>query len=183
VPQSRPWRRGLVFLAAIAAAAATLLFLPRTREDAGRAADGIAGIRKETSPELPVHPADRMAEGLEIQTGEGVYGESADSGTIFVVEGSVRNRNPHPVRFIRLQGTFRSNTGATATAFCYAGRTVDSALLKHSDPQSIQIALDEPYGDDPYAYVPSGGALPYMMVFTGVPPGPASYTVRVRSVR
>jgi hypothetical protein len=105
------------------------------------------------------------------------------SGTIFVVKGQVRNVYNHPRNFIRITAKIYSKGGIhSRVQTVYAGNLLTDRELVTLAPDNINKRLNRQFGEKKSNLkVKTGKVVPFMVVFSKLPPNPDEYTVEVAS--
>jgi predicted Zn finger-like uncharacterized protein len=113
----------------------------------------------------------------------GWYVTNAQSGTIFVVKGQVKNVYNHPRNFIRITAKIYSKGGIHhRIQTVYAGNLLTDRELVTLAPDIINKRLNRQFGEKKSNLkVKTGKVVPFMVVFSKLPPNPDEYTVEVAS--
>jgi hypothetical protein len=112
---------------------------------------------------------------------DGWYVENTKAGTIFVIKGRVKNIYNHPRNFIRITAKVYSKGGRNSRVqTVYAGNLLSDNELTTLAPTDIQKRLNKRFGDKKSNLkVKTGKSVPFMVVFSKLPPNPNEYTVEV----
>ena len=116
---------------------------------------------------------------------DGRFVENAKGGTLFVINGQVRNGYDHPRNFIRIMGKVYSKGGKQSeTKTVYAGNVLSDADLTRLDEAAIDKRLKHRFGvNRSNLKIKTGKVVPFMIVFSKLPPNPDEYSVQVASSR
>ncbi len=114
---------------------------------------------------------------------DGWFVENKKVGTLFVVRGQVRNNYNHPRNFIKITGKIYSkrkqHSGAQTV---YAGNVLSDKDLASLDLATINQRLNYRFGANrSNLKIKTGKVIPFMIVFSKLPPNPDEYTVQVNS--
>jgi hypothetical protein len=114
---------------------------------------------------------------------DGWFVENTKGGTLFVIRGQVRNIYKHPRNFIRVTAKIYSKGGKQSRIkTVYAGNLLTDKELSTMSPTAIDKRLNRRFGDKKSnVKIKSGKAIPFMVVFSKLPPNPDEYTVEVAS--
>ncbi|MFO7839815.1 MAG: DUF3426 domain-containing protein, partial [Desulfosalsimonadaceae bacterium] len=109
--------------------------------------------------------------------------ENEQEGRLLVVSGTVTNRYDHSRRHILVRANLIDGNGnRIGRAAAYSGNTFEDSQLKTLDMESINERLARMKGEGgANAGVRPGQSLPYMVVFSNLPPNMESLTVEVLS--
>jgi predicted Zn finger-like uncharacterized protein len=116
---------------------------------------------------------------------DGWFVENARGGKFFVIKGQVRNGYDHPRNFIRVMGKVYSKGGKhSETKTVYAGNVLSDADLTRLDEAAIDKKLRHRFGiNKSNLKIKTGKVVPFMIVFSKLPPNPDEYSVQVASSR
>jgi hypothetical protein len=114
---------------------------------------------------------------------DGWFVRNTKSGTIFVVKGQVKNVYNHPRNFIRITAKIYSKGGVhSRVQTVYAGNLLTNRELVTLAPDIINKRLNRQFGEKKSNLkVKTGKVVPFMVVFSKLPPNPDEYTVEVAS--
>jgi predicted Zn finger-like uncharacterized protein len=114
---------------------------------------------------------------------DGWFVTNTKSGTIFVVKGQVKNAYNHPRNFIRITAKIYSKGGVhSRVQTVYAGNLLTDKQLVTLTPNIIKKRLNRQFGEKKSNLkVKTGKVVPFMVVFSQLPPNPDEYTVEVAS--
>jgi predicted Zn finger-like uncharacterized protein len=109
--------------------------------------------------------------------------DNAKAGRLFVISGQVKNEYNHPRSLIMIKGTiFTTGKKPFKNETVYCGNIIDSVKLASMDLQGIAARLMNRFGDNQSnVKVPPGKTIPYMIVFSNVPPDLDEFAVEVVS--
>ncbi len=97
-------------------------------------------------------------------------------GRLFIITGEIKNDYPDSRRYIKLTGKLLSQGGKVAkTEWVYCGNTLDDLELSGLDSTAITNRLHKRYAGD----LPPGKQLPFIVVFSELPPDMEEYTIEV----
>jgi predicted Zn finger-like uncharacterized protein len=107
--------------------------------------------------------------------------DNAAAGRLCVVKGQVRNAYDHPRSFIRVTAKlYDKNKTVAKTATVYAGNVLSRQELAGQDLAAISARLKNKTGaNNLNAAVKPGAAIPFMVVFDGLPDNLDEYSVEV----
>ena len=114
---------------------------------------------------------------------DGWFVRNTKSGTIFVVKGQVKNVYNHPRNFIRITAKIYSKGGVhSRVQTVYAGNLLTNRELATLAPDIINKRLNRQFGEKKSNLkVRTGKVVPFMVVFSKLPPNPDEYTVEIAS--
>ena len=114
---------------------------------------------------------------------DGWFVTNSKSGTLFVVKGQVKNVYNHPRNFIRITAKIYSKGGINSRVqTVYAGNLLTDKELITLDPNVIKKRLNRQFGEKKSNLkIKTGKMVPFMVVFSKLPPNPDEYTVEVTS--
>jgi predicted Zn finger-like uncharacterized protein len=114
---------------------------------------------------------------------DGWFVTNTKSGTLFVVKGQVKNVYDHPRNFIRITAKIYSKGGVhSRVQTVYAGNLLTDRELVMLSPDIIDKRLNRQFGEKKSNLkVRTGKVVPFMVVFSKLPPNPDEYTVEVAS--
>ena len=114
---------------------------------------------------------------------DGWFVTNTKSGTIFVVKGQVKNVYNHPRNFIRITAKIYSKGGVhSRIQTVYAGNLLTDKELVALSPNIIKKRLGRQFGEKKSNLkIKTGKVVPFMVVFSKLPPNPDEYTVEVES--
>jgi predicted Zn finger-like uncharacterized protein len=112
---------------------------------------------------------------------KGRFVENRTLGRLFVVNGEVKSSYPEARNFIRMKGVVYFRDGKVAKdRIVYCGNVLSEAELQTLDEEAIKKRLGNRFGDNKANFrVPSGKALPFMVVFTELPKDLGEFSVEV----
>ncbi|MCU0602224.1 MAG: DUF3426 domain-containing protein [Desulfobacterales bacterium] len=107
--------------------------------------------------------------------------DNAGAGRLCVVKGQVRNAYDHPRSFIRVTAKlYDKNKAVAKTATVYAGNVLARPELAGQDLAAISARLKNKNGaNNLNVGVKPGAAIPFMVVFDGLPDNLDEYSVEV----
>jgi predicted Zn finger-like uncharacterized protein len=114
---------------------------------------------------------------------DGWFVRNTQSGTIFVVKGQVKNVYNHPRNFIRITAKIYSKGEVhSRVQTVYAGNLLTNRELATLAPDIINKRLNRQFGEKKSNLkVRTGKVVPFMVVFSKLPPNPDEYTVEIAS--
>jgi predicted Zn finger-like uncharacterized protein len=114
---------------------------------------------------------------------DGWFVENTKGGTLFVIRGQVKNVYKQPRNFIRVTAKIYSKGGKQSRVkTVYAGNLLTEKELSTMSPDDINKRLNKRFGDQKSnVKIKSGKVIPFMIVFSKLPPNPDEYTVEVTS--
>ena len=114
---------------------------------------------------------------------KGEFVENSTCGHLFVIKGTVRNDYSEARSFIMIKGVLYSKSGdAVQHKTVYCGNTLSETDLQALDKATIETKLRNKFGDERSNFrVPSGKALPFVIVFSGLPQDLGEFSVEVAS--
>ena len=100
-----------------------------------------------------------------------------------MVKGQVRNAYRHPRNFIRITAKIYSKNGVhSRVQTVYAGNLLTDKELVTLAPATMNKRLNRQFGEKKSNLkVKTGKVVPFMVVFSNLPPNPDEYTVEVKS--
>ncbi|KPJ76322.1 MAG: hypothetical protein AMJ54_12055 [Deltaproteobacteria bacterium SG8_13] len=112
---------------------------------------------------------------------EGSFVESAKLGTLYVVRGKVKNNYQHPRSYINITGKLYTKGGKlNQTKTVYAGSSLaDQRLAALNQAQLTRRENNRNGAKRSNVNVPRGKELPFMIVFSNLPPNLDEYSVEV----
>ncbi len=128
--------------------------------------------------------ADLGVRRLAFENVTGSFFESRDAGSLFVVEGRVRNECTEARKFILLKGNILDDDGAVVREKeGYAGNVFSKKEIETLPLDSINKALLNREGEDgTNLNVPPGKSIPFMIIFENLPENITEFTIEaVRS--
>ena len=140
-------------------------------------------LLKYLSPQRGDRSSDSGVRRLDFSGVSGSFIESKEAGQLFVVKGFVVNNYPRPRSFIRIKASVLDERGnVVKEKIGYAGTTFSEEELKTLPLERIDQALENKRGkNDSNVSVPSGGSVPFMIVFEGLPPDVSEFSVEAVS--
>jgi predicted Zn finger-like uncharacterized protein len=134
-------------------------------------------------------PADQKAlmdagvRRLKFPSVEGAFVESDSSGQLFVIQGTVRNNYPGTRSFVLLKGTILNEQGhPVKKQMAFAGNPLTENQIKTLPIEQIKKIMKSRFGTGrKNVNVPSGGVLPFTIVFEGLPKNLGEFTVEAVS--
>jgi pilus assembly protein FimV len=129
-----------------------------------------------------VDPGNLQIAVLEQEIGT-EFVENSAAGQLFVIRGQVRNDYPDARNFIMVKGVLYSKDGqAVQQKNIYCGNVLADSDLQATDKASIEAKLLNRFGDQRSNFqVPPGKELPFMVVFSDLPPDFGEFSVEVVS--
>jgi pilus assembly protein FimV len=107
--------------------------------------------------------------------------DNATAGRLFVITGKARNDYDHPRSQIQIKGSLLATGKApvgSETVFC--GNVLTDLDLSRLEVAEIKRRLSVKTGaDNQNVNVPSGGLVPFMVVFSNLPPDLEEFTIEV----
>jgi predicted Zn finger-like uncharacterized protein len=112
---------------------------------------------------------------------KGKFVENASLGTIYVVKGRIKNNYKHPRSYINITGKLYAKGGKLRqTKTVYAGNMLSDKRLANVNKAQLDGREKNRNGSKrSNVNVPQGKELPFMIVFTNLPPNPDEYSVEV----
>ena len=113
----------------------------------------------------------------------GSFVESNTAGQLFVIKGMVTNNYPNPRSFILLRGSIQDDKGITVrTAVAYAGNSFSEKEIREMPLVDLKKRQDNKSGDEEKnVNIPSGGTIPFMIIFEKLPENITEFTVEAVS--
>ena len=113
----------------------------------------------------------------------GGFAESQNGGRLFVIRGVVTNKYPEPRSFIRIKGSILNDQGKVVQShISYAGNSFTEEELKTLPFGEISKAMENRDGMARKNFnVPSGAAIPFMIVFENLEGNLSEFTVEAVS--
>ncbi len=107
--------------------------------------------------------------------------DNSTAGTLFVIQGRVKNEYDHPRSFIRVTGkVYQKGNVLAKTATVYGGNLLSEKELANLDMTVINNKLQNKFGQRrSNVKVKTGMVVPFMIVFDKVPVNLDEYTVEV----
>jgi predicted Zn finger-like uncharacterized protein len=130
-------------------------------------------------------PAADEAGNLKISTLaiDSRFVDNATAGRLFIITGKARNDYDHPRSRIQIKGSLLAKGKrlvGSETVFC--GNVLTDLDLNRLEMAEIQRRLDQQTGaNDSNLEVPTGGLVPFMVVFSNLPPDLEEFTIEVVS--
>jgi len=176
-PPGRRWYRRPLFLAA----AISILLLAGgifyfVDGNSGRTSSGnVLPVRARSSLGNPVFDVGNL---------KGYLNKKGSGEVFYVVEGTVTNIGKARSSGIRIEATLvGKDNQAIVTNGAFAGNVIDESLISHMTRVRIEGFLAMRYGEgDVNRDIPTGKALPFMVVFFDPPEGIQSFTVKALDV-
>jgi hypothetical protein len=162
-----------VILLIIAGALAVFFWAP------GLIPDSLSGLKPTDNKAL----TDAGVRRLKFPSVEGAFVESASSGQLFVIQGTVRNEYPGTRSFILLKGTILNEKGQSVKKqMAFAGNPITEDRIKTLPFEQIKKIMKNRLGSGKKnANIPPGGSLPFTIVFEGLPENLGEFTVEAVS--
>jgi hypothetical protein len=112
---------------------------------------------------------------------KGKFIENASLGTLYVVKGRIKNNYKQPRSYINITGKLYTKDGKLRqTKTVYAGNMLsDNQLAKFNKAQLARRENNRSGSKRSNVNVTRGKELPFMIVFTNLPPNPDEYSVEV----
>ena len=106
--------------------------------------------------------------------------ENSNAGRLFVITGKVRNGYAFPCKMIRLQGKlFTKGKTLAKTERVYAGIMLSDQELATQELAQIKQRLETPSGQDAGVVAKPGQTIPFMVVFSDLPPDLDEFAVEL----
>lgn len=101
----------------------------------------------------------------------GSFIESSTTGQLFVIKGIMKNNYPKPRSYILVKGSIQDDKGRIVkTAVAYAGNSFSEKEIREMPLADLQKRQENRSGDEETnVNIPSGGTIPFMIVFEKVP--------------
>ena len=120
---------------------------------------------------------------LSFRAVTGSFVESNTAGQLFVIKGMVINNYPKPRSYILVKGSIQDYKGKTVeTAVAYAGNSFSEKEIREMSSADLAKEQENRSGDEETnVNIPSGGTIPFMIVFEKLPENIAEFTVEAVS--
>ncbi|MBI5599015.1 MAG: zinc-ribbon domain-containing protein [Deltaproteobacteria bacterium] len=119
----------------------------------------------------PARPVEIKVEGLT-----GAFTDNEQAGTVFAIEGRIKNSSEEPQAIKMVRGIIYSSSGnPVATRVVSPGRLASKEELKTLPKEELL----KHFTDLSAGSVPAKGTIPVMLVFTDLPPDVAEFQVEV----
>ncbi len=120
---------------------------------------------------------------LKFRAVTGSFVESNTAGQLFVIKGLVLNEYPKPRSYIRLKGSIQDDKGKIVkTAEAFAGNSFSDKEIREMPLADLQTRQQNRSGDKAAnVNIPSGGSIPFMIVFEKLPENISEFTVEAVS--
>jgi predicted Zn finger-like uncharacterized protein len=130
--------------------------------------------------EKPADPGVRL---LQFESVAGSFVDSEKGGQLFVIRGTVRNQYPKPRSHILIKGSILDNRGKVVESnVAYAGNTFTENELKTLPIEEVLKAMQNRDGMARQNFnVPSGAAIPFIIVFNKLPENLSEFAVEAVS--
>ena len=128
-------------------------------------------------------PSDPGVARLSFRAATGSFIESDTAGQLFVIRGMVRNDYPEPRNYILLKGSIQDDTGKIVkTSTAYAGNSLlDKEIKVKSIAELKEVQKNRLGHEKTNVNIPSGGTIPFMIIFDKLPENMALFTVEALS--
>lgn len=113
----------------------------------------------------------------------GSFVESDAAGQLFVIKGMVTNNYPEPRNCILIKGSIQDDTGKIVKSdTAYAGNSFLEKEIKVKSITELKEAQKNRLGhEQTNVNIPSGGTIPFMIIFDKLPENMAEFTVEAIS--
>ncbi len=120
---------------------------------------------------------------LKFRAVTGTFIESDTAGQLFVIKGMVTNNYPEPRNYILIKGSIQDDKGKIVkTDTAYAGNSFSEKEIKVKSIAELKEAQKNRFGHEKTnVNIPSGGTIPFMIVFDKLPENTALFTVEALS--
>jgi predicted Zn finger-like uncharacterized protein len=120
---------------------------------------------------------------LSFRAVTGSFVESNTLGQLFVIKGMVTNNYPKPRSYVLVKGSIQDDKGNTVkTAVAYAGNSFSEKEIKEMPPADLgEVQKNRSGNEETNVNIPSGGTIPFMIVFEKLPENIAEFTVEAVS--
>ena len=142
--------------------------------------DSVSSFTDAPEKKGPVDPGVRL---LEFNSVTGSFVESEMNGRLFVIRGVVGIKYPKPRSYILIKGNILDNKGKVVKSKqSYAGNTFIEEEIKTLPLEEIKKAMENRDGMARKNFnLPSGGTIPFMIVFDNLPDNLSEFTVEAVS--
>ena len=113
----------------------------------------------------------------------GSFVESDTAGQLFVIKGMVTNNYPKPRSYVLVKGSIQDDMGKIVkTALAYAGNSFSEKEIREMSSADLAKRQENRSGDkETNVNIPSGGTIPFMIVFEKLPENITEFTVEAVS--
>lgn len=113
----------------------------------------------------------------------GSHVESNTAGQLFVIRGMVTNNYPEPRSYILLKGSIQDDKGKIVkTGMAYAGNVFSEKEIRETPLADLKKRQENRSGDEETnVNIPSGGTIPFMIIFEELPENIAELSVEAVS--
>jgi predicted Zn finger-like uncharacterized protein len=120
---------------------------------------------------------------LKFRAPTGTFIESDTAGQLYVIKGMVINDYPEPRSYILIKGSIQDDTGKTVKIdTAYAGNSFSEKEIKVKSIAELKEAQKNRLGHEKTnVNIPSGGTIPFMIIFDKLPENMAEFTVEAVS--
>ncbi|MBN1832871.1 MAG: zinc-ribbon domain-containing protein [Deltaproteobacteria bacterium] len=120
---------------------------------------------------------------LSFRAVTGSFVESNTEGQLFVIKGMVTNNYPKPRSYILVKGSIQDDKGKTVkTAVAYAGNSFSEKEIREMSSVDLKKGQENQAGDQgTNVNIPSGGTIPFMIIFEKLPENISEFTVEAIS--
>jgi predicted Zn finger-like uncharacterized protein len=120
---------------------------------------------------------------LSFRAVTGSFVESNTAGQVFVIKGMVTNNYPTPRSYVLVKGSIQDDKGKIVkTAQAYAGNSFsEKEIMKMSSADLAKGQENRSGQKEINVNIPSGGTIPFMIVFEKLPENISEFTVEAAS--
>jgi len=120
---------------------------------------------------------------LSFRAVTGSFIESNTAGQLFVIKGMVTNNYPKPRSYVLVKGSIQDDKGKTVqAAVAYAGNSFSEKEIREISSSDLKKGQENRAGDkETNVNIPSGGTIPFMIVFEKLPENISEFTVEAVS--
>jgi predicted Zn finger-like uncharacterized protein len=120
---------------------------------------------------------------LSFRAVTGSFVKSNTAGQLFVIKGMVTNNYPKPRSYILVKGSIQDDKGKVVkTAVAYAGNSFSEKEISEMSSADLAKGQKNRSGDkESNVNIPSGGTIPFMIVFEKLPENITEFTVEAIS--
>ena len=120
---------------------------------------------------------------LSFRAVTGSFIESNTAGQLFVIKGMVTNNYPKARSYVLVKGSIQDDKGKIVqTAVAYAGNSFSEKEIREMSSSDLKKGQENRAGDkETNVNIPSGGTIPFMIVFEKLPENISEFTVEAVS--
>ncbi len=120
---------------------------------------------------------------LSFRAVTGSFVESNTAGQLFVIKGMVTNNYPKPRSYVLVRGSIQDDKGKIVqTAVAYAGNNFSEKEIREMSSSDLKKGQENRAGNkETNVNIPSGGTIPFMIVFEKLPENISEFTVEAVS--